>query len=72
MAWRGEKKIPDEEEESESEAVGYRDLIAIHAGNCKNSMKDCLSDDPGKPRRISMDELWLETLVRTRGTDVVR
>ncbi|VVB09600.1 unnamed protein product [Arabis nemorensis] len=71
-AWKGLNKNPDDEEESESEAVGYRDLIAIQAGNCKNSLKDCLSDDPGKPRRISMDELWLENLVRTRGTDLVR
>ncbi|XP_010431793.1 PREDICTED: phosphoinositide phospholipase C 3 isoform X1 [Camelina sativa] len=69
MAWRGENKIL---EELESEAVGYRDLIAIHAANCKNPLKDCLSDDPEKPLRISMDEQWLETMVRTRGTDVVR
>ncbi|KAL1190201.1 Phosphoinositide phospholipase C 3 [Cardamine amara subsp. amara] len=74
MAWRGEIKIPkeEEEEELESEAVGYRDLIAVHAGNYKDHLKDCLSDDPEKPRRISMNEQWLETVVRTRGTDVVR
>lgn len=71
MAWRGESKIP-KEEELEGEAVGYRDLIAIHAGTCKDHLKDCLSDDPEKPRRISMNEQWLETVVRTRGTDVVR
>ncbi|XP_023633971.1 phosphoinositide phospholipase C 3 isoform X2 [Capsella rubella] len=71
MAWRRENKIL-EEEELESEAVGYKDLIAIQAGNCKNPLKDCLSDDPEKPRRISMDEQWLETMVKTRGTDVVR
>ncbi|CAH2075818.1 unnamed protein product [Thlaspi arvense] len=71
LAWRGENKNPEEEEE-ESEAVGYRDLIAVQAGNCKNSLKDCLSDDPEKPRRISMNEQWLETMVRTRGTEVVR
>ncbi|KFK30454.1 hypothetical protein AALP_AA7G263300 [Arabis alpina] len=72
MTWRGVNKIPEEEEESESEVIGYRDLIAIFAGSCKNNLKDCLSDDPGNPRRISMDELWLETLARTRGTDIVR
>lgn len=71
MVWRGENKIL-EEEEMESEAVGYRGLIAIHAANCKDPLKDCLSDDPEKPRRISMDEQWLESVVRTRGTDVVR
>uniref|UniRef100_A0A1J3IN21 Phosphoinositide phospholipase C n=1 Tax=Noccaea caerulescens TaxID=107243 RepID=A0A1J3IN21_NOCCA len=78
-AWRGETKIPKEEEEEEeeeegeeSEAVGYRDLIAVQAGNCKGGLENCLSDNPEKPRRISMDEQLLETVVRTRGSDVVR
>lgn len=76
MSWRGESKIreddAEEEEEEESEAVGYRDLIAIQAGNCKSGLEDCLRDDPEKPRRISVNEQWLENVVRTRGSDVVR
>ncbi|CAF2032993.1 hypothetical protein Bca4012_081177 [Brassica carinata] len=73
MSWRGENKIPEEDEEDEeSEAVGYRDLIAIHAGNCKSGLEDCLRDDPEKPRRISVNEQWVENVVRTRGSDVVR
>ncbi|CAA0397916.1 C2 domain [Arabidopsis suecica] len=65
-------KILEEYKDMESEAVGYRDLIAIHAANCKDPSKDCLSDDPEKPIRVSMDEQWLDTMVRTRGTDLVR
>ncbi|KAG2307760.1 hypothetical protein Bca52824_027508 [Brassica carinata] len=56
----------------ESEALGHRDLIAIQSGNCKSGSEDCLRDDPEKPRRISVNEQWLENVIRTRGSDVLR
>ncbi|XP_010541456.1 PREDICTED: phosphoinositide phospholipase C 1 isoform X2 [Tarenaya hassleriana] len=69
--WGDKAAGPIQEEDEESAAVEYRDLITIHA--CKRGdLKSCLSGDPSRAIRISMSELWLETLVKTRATDLVR
>ncbi|XP_010483467.1 PREDICTED: phosphoinositide phospholipase C 1 [Camelina sativa] len=71
------KKIADAEEQvheddEESVAVEYRDLISIHAGNRKGGMKNCLNGDPKRVIRLSMSEQWLDTLAKTRGPDLVK
>ncbi|CAH2069505.1 unnamed protein product [Thlaspi arvense] len=71
------KKVADAEEEiqdedEESVAIEYRDLISIHAGNRKGGLKNCLNGDPNRVIRLSMSEQWLETLVKTRGPDIVK
>ncbi|ESQ42507.1 hypothetical protein EUTSA_v10013134mg [Eutrema salsugineum] len=71
------KKVADAEEEiqdedEESVAVEYRDLISIHAGNRKGGLKNCLNGDPNRVIRLSMSEQWLETLAKTRGPDLVK
>jgi len=71
------KKISDaeeqvQEEDEESVAIEYRDLISIHAGNRKGGLKNCLNGDPNRVIRLSMSEQWLETLAKTRGPDLVK
>ncbi|EFH42542.1 ATPLC1 [Arabidopsis lyrata subsp. lyrata] len=71
------KKIADaeeqvQEEDEESVAIEYRDLISIHAGNRKGGLKNCLNGDPNRVIRLSMSEQWLETLAKTRGSDLVK
>ncbi|KAF3504164.1 hypothetical protein F2Q69_00044130 [Brassica cretica] len=65
-----EELIQDEDEETV--AIEYRDLISIHAGNRKGGMKNCLNGDPNRVIRLSMSEQWLETLAKTRGPDLVK
>ncbi|KAG2310883.1 hypothetical protein Bca52824_022440 [Brassica carinata] len=65
-----EELIQDEDEETV--AVEYRDLISIHAGNRKGGLKNCLNGDPNRVIRLSMSEQWLETLSKNRGADLVR
>ncbi|KAF2554089.1 hypothetical protein F2Q68_00035132 [Brassica cretica] len=65
-----EELILDEDEETV--AIEYRDLISIHAGNRKGGMKNCLNGDPNRVIRLSMSEQWLETLAKTRGPDLVK
>ncbi|KFK27408.1 hypothetical protein AALP_AA8G379100 [Arabis alpina] len=65
-----EEQILDEDEETV--AIEYRDLISIHAGNRKGGLKNCLNGDPNRPIRLSMSEQWLETLAKTRGSDLVK
>ncbi|XP_010454072.1 PREDICTED: phosphoinositide phospholipase C 1-like [Camelina sativa] len=60
------------EEDEDSVAVEYRDLISIHAGNRKGGMKNCLNGDPKRAIRLSMSEQWLDTLAKTRGPDLVK
>lgn len=61
-----------QEEDEESVAVEYRDIISIHAGNRKGGLKNCLNGDPNRVIRLSMSEQWLETLAKTRGPDLVK
>ncbi|VVB09633.1 unnamed protein product [Arabis nemorensis] len=65
-----EEQIQDEDEETV--AIEYRDLISIHAGNRKGGLKNCLNGDPNRAIRLSMSEQWLETLAKTRGSDLVK
>ena len=65
-----EELILDEDEETV--AIEYRDLISIHAGNRKGGMKNCLNGDPNRVIRLSMSEQWLETLAKNRGPDLVK
>uniref|UniRef100_A0A1J3DXN5 Phosphoinositide phospholipase C n=1 Tax=Noccaea caerulescens TaxID=107243 RepID=A0A1J3DXN5_NOCCA len=65
-----EEQIQDEDEETV--AIEYRDLISIHAGNRKGGLKNCLNGDPNRVIRLSMSEQWLETLAKTRGPDLVK
>lgn len=71
------KKVADAEEliqdeDEESVAVEYKDLISIHAGNRKGGLKNCLNGDPNRVIRLSMSEQWLETLAKNRGPDLVK
>ncbi|CAH8366261.1 unnamed protein product [Eruca vesicaria subsp. sativa] len=71
------KKVADAEEliqdeDEEYVAIEYRDLISIHAGNRKGGLKNCLNGDPNRVIRLSMSEQWLETLAKTRGSDLVK
>ncbi|WZZ31542.1 hypothetical protein YC2023_014943 [Brassica napus] len=65
-----EELIQDEDEDTV--AVEYRDLISIHAGNRKGGLKNCLNGDPNRVIRLSMSEQWLETLAKNRGPDLVK
>uniref|UniRef100_M4DV18 Phosphoinositide phospholipase C n=1 Tax=Brassica campestris TaxID=3711 RepID=M4DV18_BRACM len=47
------KKVADaeeliQEEDEETVAIEYRDLISIHAGNRKGGLKNCLNGDPNR------------------------
>ncbi|GAB4831945.1 1-phosphatidylinositol phosphodiesterase [Ancistrocladus abbreviatus] len=53
-------------------APEYKRLIAIHAGKPKGDLKDALSVDPDKVRRLSLSEQQLEKLVVHHGKDIVR
>ncbi|CAN7038451.1 hypothetical protein BRARA_B01141 [Brassica rapa] len=71
------KKVADAEEliqdeDEETVAVEYRDLISIHAGNRKGGLKNCLNGDPNRVIRLSMSEQWPETLAKNRGSDLVK
>ncbi|KAK8582258.1 hypothetical protein V6N12_072447 [Hibiscus sabdariffa] len=62
--------IPDEDEEKV--VPEYRHIIAIHAGKLKGGLKNWLSDDPNKARRLSLSEQELENAVKTYGTKIVK
>ncbi|KAI3694659.1 hypothetical protein L1987_77627 [Smallanthus sonchifolius] len=50
----------------------YKQLIAIHAGKPKNGLKDALTVETGKVKRLSLAEQALEKAAVNHGHDVVR
>lgn len=62
--------IPDEDEEKI--VPEYRHLIAIHAGKPKGELRNLLSIDANKVRRLSMSEQELENAIEKHGTDIIR
>ncbi|GMI81718.1 phosphatidylinositol-specific phospholipase C4 [Hibiscus trionum] len=61
-----------EPEFNSSRALGYKSLIAIHAGKPTGGLKKALKVDPDKVRRLSLSEQALEKATMSYGTDVVR
>ncbi|KAK8513295.1 hypothetical protein V6N12_052492 [Hibiscus sabdariffa] len=61
-----------EPEVNSSRAVGYKSLIAIHAGKPTGGLKKALKVDLDKVRRLSLSEQALEKATMSYGTDVVR
>ncbi|XP_039066498.1 phosphoinositide phospholipase C 4-like isoform X1 [Hibiscus syriacus] len=61
-----------EPEMNSSRALGYKSLIAIHAGKPKGGLKKALKVEPDKVRRLSLSEQGLEKATMSYGTDVVR
>ncbi|KAF8394919.1 hypothetical protein HHK36_018858 [Tetracentron sinense] len=71
----------DEDDEDNDECDGkshqsgapeYKRLIAIHAGKPKGGLKELLTVELDKVRRLSLSEQALEKATNTHGTDLVR
>ncbi|ONK62497.1 uncharacterized protein A4U43_C07F4540 [Asparagus officinalis] len=56
----------------QNSAPEYKRLITIRAGKPKGSLKDALSVDPDKVRRLSLSEPQLEKATESHGLDIVR